>query len=171
MLLAEHDPQWAAEFRVVADDLRRIGDPSWTIEHIGSTAVPGIRVKPVIDIAVRCDAVRLDTHLPALEEAGWRRGSGVRTHPVLIREQAGLRRHIAHFFAPEDWENAHQRGFRDGLRSHPDDARRYERVKIGAAASAPDRSYTDAKSAVVQEVMGRARRARGLPPVVVHDEA
>ncbi|WP_292697288.1 GrpB family protein [Microbacterium sp. 69-10] len=52
-MLVDYDPDWSRQFDDAAAELRAAGDPTWTIEHIGSTAVPGMMAKPVIDIAVR----------------------------------------------------------------------------------------------------------------------
>lgn len=76
-MLVPYDPQWPSLFEAAAADLRAAGNPAWEIEHIGSTAVPGMSAKPVIDIAVRSDD-DLDGYRPLLEEAGWRVGSSVR---------------------------------------------------------------------------------------------
>ncbi|MFE6996439.1 GrpB family protein [Microbacterium sp. NPDC057659] len=169
MILVAHDPDWHRRFEEIADELRRVGDRDWKIEHIGSTAVPGIRAKPIIDLAVRLHGEDdLEHHRLALEGLGWRIGSRVRSHRVMVFETDGVRTRIAHFFAPEQWEHAHQRVFRDWLRQHPDDAERYERGKI--EASADPSSYNSAKTEVVQEIMDRARAARGLPSVDVYDK-
>ncbi|MFE6734508.1 GrpB family protein [Microbacterium sp. NPDC057650] len=168
-MLVAHDPDWQRRFEAIADELRRVGDEDWEIEHIGSTAIPGIRAKPIIDLAVRLRSDEcLEYHLPALEGVGWRLGSRVRSHRVMVFEADGSRTRIAHFFAPDQWEHAHQRVFRDWLQGHPDDARRYERVKI--EASAEPSTYNSAKTSVVQEIMDRARAARGLPSVDVYDK-
>lgn len=171
-MLVEYDSDWPRLFDDAAEALRSAGNPAWTIEHIGSTAVPGMMAKPVIDIAVRLvDQGDLDHHRPGLERGGWRAGSGVRTHRVMLFEQGGARLRIAHFFTPEQWPNAHQRVLRDWLRTHPDDAARYQHAKQEAARRATGRrSYNDAKTAVIQEIMDRARAARGLPAVNVHDK-
>lgn len=171
-MLVDYDPDWSRQFDDAAAELRAAGDPTWTIEHIGSTAVPGMMAKPVIDIAVRLvDQGDFDRHRPGLERGGWRVGSRVRTHRVMLFEQGGVRIRIAHFFTSEQWQNAHQRVLRDWLRIHPDDAARYQQAKQDAARWATSRrSYNDAKTAVIQEIMDRARSARGLPAVNVHDK-
>lgn len=141
----------------------RAADP---IEHIGSTAIPGLSAKPIIDLAVRVeDEHDFERHRPGLERDGWRSGSGVRTHQVMLREQDGTRTHIAHFFVRTAWDEAHQRLFRDWLLAHPFDARRYEDVKrVAARAAAAGRApYNAAKTAIVQEIVDRARAERCLP--------
>lgn len=172
-MLVQYDPQWPAQFEEIAAELRAHGDPSWTIEHIGSTAVPGMRAKPIIDLAVRTDdAEDFERHRPALEEIGWRRGSSVQSHPVMVFEPDGIRTRIAHFFPASDWETVNQRILRDWLRAHPDDADRYVHAKCDAVAAAArgTSTYSAAKTPVIQDLVDRARASRGLPPVPVSDK-
>ena len=160
-------------FREIAAELRMLGDAAWEIEHIGSTAVPGMKAKPIIDVAVRLvDVNSLGDHLTRLEEAGWAIGSGVRTHPVLVFEPDGIRTCIAHFFPTEQWDAANQRILRDWLLTHPDDAIRYRAAKEAAAedAIAGRARYNAGKTAVIQEIVDRARAVRGLAPVPVYDK-
>jgi len=169
-MLAPYDPQWPSLFEEAAVELRAAGNATWEIEHIGSTAVPGMSAKPVIDIAIRSDG-DFDAYRPLLEETGWHVGSGVRTHPVMIFAPAGRRTRIAHFFSPSQWPLAHQRVLRDWLRTHTEDAALYEQTKMHAAISATDcRSYNDGKTLVIQQIMDRARAARGLASVVVFEK-
>lgn len=173
MLLVPSDPSWPLRFEEFATTIRAAGEDGWIIEHIGSTAIPGMSAKPVIDLAVRVETrERLDARLPELEAAGWCVGSGVRTHPVMIRESAGERLAIAHFFPAAEWDLAPQRLLRDWLRTHPADAERYEQVKHDAARAAADEvsSYNAGKTAVIQEIVNSARAARGLEPVNVYDK-
>lgn len=172
-MLVQYDPQWPAQFEEIAAELRAYGDPSWTIEHIGSTAVPGMRAKPIIDLAVRTDGAEdFERHRPALEEIGWRRGSSVQSHPVMVFEPDGIRTRIAHFFPASDWETVNQRILRDWLRAHPDDADRYVHAKCDAVAAAArgTSTYSAAKTPVIQDLVDRARASRGLPPVPVSDK-
>ena len=172
-MLVTYDPEWPTRFEAFAAEIREAGDGAWAIEHIGSTAIPGMRAKPIIDLAVRVeDLGEFATHRQALETAGWRQGSAVRTHPVMIRESGGVRIAIAHFFVAAEWDAVHQRILRDWLREHPEDADRYAHAKCDAvAAEARGRStYNAAKSPVIQELVDRARAARGLPPVPVSDK-
>lgn len=172
-MLVPYDPSWPDRFASAAAQLAAIGGPEWVIEHIGSTAIPGMRAKPVIDLAVRVpDLADVDLHRPALDAAGWVRGSGVRSHPVLLRESGGERTHIAHFFAAADWDAVNQRLLRDWLREHPDDAQRYSRTKCAAVAASArgETTYNAAKAPAIQEIVDRARRSRGLPTVDASDK-
>lgn len=172
-MLVAYDPAWPAQFERIAGELRAHGGAEWVIEHIGSTAIPGMRAKPIIDLAVRiADADDLAAHRAGLESIGWRAGSGVRTHAVMVLESNGIRTAIAHFFEARDWDAANQRLLRDWLRGHPDDADRYRHAKCDAVAAAARRtgSYNAAKTPVIQEIVDRARAARGLPSVPVSDK-
>lgn len=172
-MLVGYDPTWPEQFERIARGIRAHGDADWTIEHIGSTAIPGIRAKPIIDLAVRVrDLDDFETHSPALQAAGWRRGSAVRSHPVMIREADGMRSAIAHFFTADEWDAVHQRLLRDWLLAHPDDADRYSHAKCDAVAAAArgTSTYNAAKTPVIQEIVDRARAARGLPSVPVYDK-
>lgn len=172
-MLVGYDPDWPERFAAIAAEIRAITNPDWLIEHIGSTSIPGMRAKPIIDLAIRVGSLdEVVSHGPALEEAGWRRGSGVRSHPVMILETDGIRTAIAHFFTAGEWDAVNQRLLRDWLRAHPADADRYAHAKCDAVAAAArgTSSYNAAKTPVIQEIVDRARAARGLPSVPVHDK-
>ncbi|WP_223623408.1 GrpB family protein [Microbacterium sp. EST19A] len=173
-MLVSYDPRWPQQFEEIAAEIRTHGSPEWLIEHIGSTAVPGMRAKPIIDVAVRVEGIDdFDAHRSGLEALGWRRGSSVQSHPVMVFEQDGIRTRIAHFFPASDWETVNQRILRDWLRAHPEDADRYTHAKCDAVAVAArgTSTYNAAKTPVIQDLVDRARAARGLPPVPVSDKA
>lgn len=172
-ILVDYDADWPRKFEETAEALRSAGDPQWEIEHIGSTAIPGMRAKPIIDVAIRLrdDADDFERHRPRLESAGWRLGSSVRTHSVMLFESEGHRTRIAHFFEHGDWPTAHQRVLRDWLLSNAADVALYANAKEDAARRSDGRrSYNDAKSEIVQQIMDRARAARGLASVSVYDK-
>ncbi|WP_149083990.1 GrpB family protein [Microbacterium sp. 1S1] len=134
MILVPYDPSWPQRFEEFAASIRTAGAEGWIVEHIGSTAVPGISAKPIIDLAVRIEEhQQFDAHRAGLEAAGWHVGSGIRTHPVMLWESAGERLAIAHFFGAAEWDLAPQRLLRDWLRAHPADVERYEHAKHDAA--------------------------------------
>jgi GrpB-like predicted nucleotidyltransferase (UPF0157 family) len=171
-VLVPYDPGWPERFRAAAADIRRATGTEWPIEHIGSTAIPGLVAKPIIDLAVCVpELTAVDEHRAALAGVGFLPiAAGPRTHRVLVRMSGRERTHIAHFFAADQWETCNQRIFRDWLNTHPADRAKYEQVKIAAAADATGRDYTARKTAVVQEIVDRARAESGLPGVDVWDK-
>ncbi|MBU1802046.1 MAG: GrpB family protein [Actinobacteria bacterium] len=174
-MLSDYDPDWPRAFEVAAAELRNHGREAWPVEHIGSTSVPGLVAKPVIDLAVRVeDVTDLDGRSAALEDAGWLSlAAGPTTHAVRVKQSgSGQRTHIAHFFREEQWERCHQRLFAAWLREHPEDRDRYARLKQALASSGlVGREYTEAKTTLVQEIVDCAANARGLPPIAVRDKA
>ncbi|MCL2516318.1 MAG: GrpB family protein [Microbacteriaceae bacterium] len=171
--LSEYDPAWPAAFERAAAELLTI-EPGWVVEHVGSTAIPGMIAKPVIDVAVRMSAADdAERHRAALEALAWRLNpGGPASRVTFVRVDAsGARTHLAHFYRPADWDAAHQRVFRDWLREHDEDRELYAAAKrAAAAAAASGRDYTALKTDAVQRIMDRARAARGLPPVDVWEK-
>ncbi|RYC13771.1 GrpB family protein [Nocardioides zhouii] len=171
--LVAYDDTWPSQFEAARGGLVAVLGPAWTVEHIGSTAVPGLLAKPVIDLAVRIapDAA-LAAYDDALASAGWLQvGSSVSSHGVRMRLEGAVRTHIAHFFPAEAWDTAHQHLFVAWLRAHDEDRRRYAELKQTLWADGTwGRTYTAAKGAFVQEVVDRARADLGLPPVSVADK-
>jgi GrpB-like predicted nucleotidyltransferase (UPF0157 family) len=134
--VVEHDPAWAGAFRREADRLRgALGACALEVHHIGSTAVPGLAAKPVIDILVEVPSLdELDAKESAMTALGYeargengipgrryyQRGGAVRTHHVhaFVRGHENVGRHLA---------------FRDYLRTHGEIADEYGRIKKAAA--------------------------------------
>ena len=160
-----YDPSWPERF---ARERTRLADAlgplARGIEHIGSTAVPGLDAKPVVDV-LGVDGP-LDAHpaLAAVEALGYESfgEAGVPGRRYFRRRAAGddVNVHVvAH--GGEVW--ADNLLLRDHLRAHPDDARAYAEPKRRAAAAAPDSllRYSDLKADVVRALVARARAERG----------
>ncbi|HEV8390166.1 MAG TPA: GrpB family protein [Dongiaceae bacterium] len=168
--LVEYDPRWPDLFAEEAVRLRATLDPGLIVglEHFGSTAISGMAAKPIIDIliAVRSLAEARAIFVEPLEELGYAFWSDNpktdRLFFVKGMPPYGERRtHHVHVVEPtaEPWLRL---GFRDYLRAHPDEARRYADLKRSlAAAHRTDReAYTDAKAAFVAEIMAKANSQR-----------
>jgi GrpB-like predicted nucleotidyltransferase (UPF0157 family) len=171
--LVAYDAAWPEQFTIARASLVAVLGPGWAVEHIGSTSVPGLVAKPVIDLAVRIPSgVRPTSYDDALAAAGWLQvGSSVSTHEVRMRLDGSVRTHIAHFFPAEGWDTTHQRLFVAWLRDHDDDLLRYANLKRSLVAGGTwGRAYTEAKGAFVQGIVDRARADLGLPPVSVADK-
>ena len=161
--LADYDPRWPALFEREAARLRAALDPSLIVglEHFGSTAIPGLAAKPVIDILIAVRSLpdaraRFVEPLRTLDYVFWAENPRLdrmffvrgmppfgerRTHHVHVTEMRG-----------EMWQRL---AFRDYLRAHPQEAQTYDRLKrrLAVEHQADREAYTEAKSAYVDTVM------------------
>lgn len=156
------------------DELRRTLPEVFTeIEHIGSTAVPGLAAKPIIDLMGAVDDFDpVERREALLNGIGFvRHFNGMTDRLLYVRGSGGARTHILHVVGAQSWPTRNQRMLRDHLREHPADAQRYAALKraIVAADQGPD-DYTRAKTELIQELTDRARANRGLPPVPVWEK-
>lgn len=165
--ILDHDPDWPRQAAEAIGALIAVAPGLFTaIEHIGSTAVPGLAAKPIIDLmaSVReLEVVRPRQH--ELAAIGFHpHDNGMVDRLLYVRADGGVRSHILHVVTSESWPTRNQRILRDYLRKHPDDAARYAHLKreIVAAGTAPG-EYARAKTSLVQELTDRARAERGLP--------
>ena len=171
--LAPYDPRWPELAAQEAAHLRAClpGELLGRVEHFGSTAVPGLVAKPVVDLLVETPdlAAARSAFPPVLEAQGydafWRPTRGDDGPPWYLwfikRDAAGARTHHIHVVEPhfEHWERLL---FRDHLRAHPEVGEAYGDLKRRLAADHPgDRvAYTEGKTAFVVEVTARAKATR-----------
>jgi GrpB-like predicted nucleotidyltransferase (UPF0157 family) len=167
--LAAHEPVWALEARNRLDQIATIlGDNLIESHHIGSTSLPGILAKPIIDLlpVVRSLAA-VDSDQSRWLGAGyrWRGENGIagRRFCTLDDLRTGRRLVHAHVFEHGAPEAERHLAFRDYLRCFPDEARAYEAEKLRAAALHPDDSlaYSEAKSEWIIACLQRALDWRG----------
>ncbi|MDB4936809.1 MAG: hypothetical protein JWP87_3781 [Labilithrix sp.] len=162
--LAEHDEGWA---RIAAREAERlggaIGPALLEVHHIGSTSIPGIRAKPIVDLLpVVSTLTEVDERRAAVEALGyeWYGDYGIPGRRYCILKDAATGRRVAqlHVFASGSERIAQHVGFRDYLRAHPDEARAYEAEKIAARGLHPDdvNAYNDAKSPWIKGCDARA---------------
>jgi GrpB-like predicted nucleotidyltransferase (UPF0157 family) len=166
-----YDPEWPTMFEKERDHLRSClpGDLVKRIEHFGSTAVPGLAAKPIVDILVEVTDLEETKRriAPVLEAQGydyfWRPFSGDDTPPFyawfIKRDASGRRTHHIHMVEAhfEHWDRLL---FRDYLIQHPAVAREYAELKT-RLSERHDRdrvAYTEAKSEFILAVTARARR-------------
>jgi GrpB-like predicted nucleotidyltransferase (UPF0157 family) len=159
-----YDPSWPERFDREAAAIRRaLGDGfAYRVVHVGSTAVPGLAAKPIIDVALEVpDRARWSSLVAPLAGLGyvhWAENPDT-TKMFFVKGMPpfGTRRtHHVHVHAPEAVATLVR--FRDHLRSHPDDAARYEAVKRELAERHPtDRDvYTSGKAEFVRAVLRKA---------------
>lgn len=169
--IRDYDPCWPAAAAAAAAELRQAVPGLFTeLEHIGSTAVPGLAAKPVIDLMGAVPALAdVTDREPALVALGYRRMDTPMPGRLFYpRDQDGRRAHHLHVVLADTWATRNERLLRDYLRGHPADARRYGTLKRHLAGRAGDPAeYTRAKTALIQVLTDRARAARGLPSVPV----
>ena len=159
--IVDYDPRWPEFFRHESNRIRAaLGDRVLRLEHTGSTSVPGLAAKSIIDITlVVADSTNEAAYVPALEGAGYR---------LRIREPEWYEHRM--FKGPDTDLNLHVFSigcaeidrillFRDWLRTNPADRDLYARTKLELARrewkSVDD--YASAKTAVVEEILARAR--------------
>lgn len=164
IIIVEYDPNWPNLFEREANRIRSVlGSKALQIEHVGSTSVPGLCAKPIIDILlVVKNSADEPSYVPALEEAGY---------SLQIREPEWFEHRL--FKGPDTDINIHvfSEGasevdrilrFRDWLRSNESDSNKYAQVKRRLAKNKwrHVQHYADAKTSIVQEIMERANSIR-----------
>ncbi|WP_017584892.1 GrpB family protein [Nocardiopsis ganjiahuensis] len=166
----DHDPRWVEWFAELRDRLAPpLAGLPVTVEHVGSTSVPGCAAKPIIDVdVVMADASPLPEVIRRLVALGYRHEGDLGIvgrdafeaptgHPEhhLYAVVEGSRPHLDHVL------------LRNWLRTHPEDVHRYSQLKrkLGARFAPDDeghRSYLRAKSSLVEELLGQAYTGAGL---------
>jgi GrpB-like predicted nucleotidyltransferase (UPF0157 family) len=172
ILILEYDPAWPSLFEAERETLQAaIGEWAVAIEHVGSTSVPGLAAKPIIDIGIALRSFEDALHcITPLFEMGYQclgeYGLPGRVFfrkltdsPAPGQEGGGVgRTHHIHAYQQDHHEFVQQMLFRDYLRAHPEAAREYEQLKRRLASEHTDMNeYAMAKSEFVHEILGRAR--------------
>jgi GrpB-like predicted nucleotidyltransferase (UPF0157 family) len=165
--LVDYDPAWPALF--VREERRiraALGDRVLRLEHTGSTSVPGLAAKPIIDMTMIVpDSSDESSYVGDLEAAGYVlriREPNWYEHRVFKGPDSDVNLHT---FSPGCPELERMVGFRDWLRTHDDDRNLYELTKRELAAREWKyvQHYADAKTAVVEEIIARAGLPAGMP--------
>jgi len=161
--LVDYDPDWPRLFQREADRIRAVlGERVVQLKHVGSTSVPGLAAKPIIDIMLIVpDSSDEPAYIPDLEAAGY----------VLVIREPDWYQHRCfkgpdtninlHIYSPGCPEIERYLLFRDRLRGHPGDREHYQRVKRELAERdwTYVQQYADAKTEVVEAIIVRAREA------------
>lgn len=166
--VVDHDPAWAGRFdeqRVLLEGLLApwLAGP---VEHIGSTAVPGLRAKPVIDMLAPVDSLaRARAAIPVLADAGWAfwpEDPCGRYRLWLLRPRPEARTHHLQVIEGEDPHARALLAFRDALRAGAGLRREYASLKETLSARHPGNrnAYTNAKGAFIERVL----RQEGVSP-------
>ncbi|PTL85718.1 GrpB family protein [Vitiosangium sp. GDMCC 1.1324] len=164
ILLVDYDPEWPVLFAREAEKIRAaLGDRALLIEHAGSTSVPGLMAKPIIDIIVAvADSGDESTYVPALEAVGYQlriREPEWEQHRLLKGTHPDVNMHV---FTIGSREISRMLMMRDWLRSNEAERELYAATKRELASRTWKyvQNYADAKSTVIAEIMARAEAAR-----------
>ena len=154
--IVEHDPGWPRRYERERERIATaLGRAALRIEHVGSTAVPGLAAKPIVDVLVAVADPEDESLRGALEGAGYRlrvREPGHRMFRTPSRDV-----HV-HLWAGEDPQVARTLAFRDRLRASPADRAEYERLKRELARRewSDMNEYAEAKTPLIEAILARA---------------
>lgn len=164
-----YDPIWPDRYREIAERIRSaLGMRALSIEHVGSTSVPGLHAKPVIDIDLTvADSNRESAWLPQLQRAGFTltvREPWWYEHRCLTVETPRCNLHVWSPGCPEAYRH---RLFRDWLRDSDEDREVYRDIKLTAAEASNSHgeaisAYNERKTEVLRQIYQRAFAAAGL---------
>ena len=168
--VVEYDPGWIAAFEKEAAILNTVfGQRVVEVHHIGSTSVPDLAAKPIIDILIVLDHTDdINSFDRAMEDAGYRVRGECLDAPVpgtpgrfyFTKETNGVRSHHVHVYAKDHWEISDKLAFRDYLRAHPTTAAAYGELKqrIAVQHRFDNLGYMHAKDGFVKSTLLDARR-------------
>ncbi|ATL68988.1 GrpB family protein [Nocardia terpenica] len=163
--LVPYNPQWPQRYRDLVEAVREaLGTAVLATQHVGSTSVPGLAAKDVIDIDLTVADPRDEAaYVPALERLGYVlviREPWWHEHRCLRLEDPAANLHV---FGPDCPEIIRHRMFRDWLRDNPDDRALYERGKRAAIPGGGTMmAYNLRKQDVIREIYERMFRAAGM---------
>jgi GrpB-like predicted nucleotidyltransferase (UPF0157 family) len=164
IIVIPYDPAWRDLFVESAGPMREaLGDVALRIDHIGSTSIPGIAAKPIVDILISVATFEpFDKIEKPLNSVGyvWRPENTDKSKRY-FREMEGMRRTHLHVHLNGSWGQQFVLLFRDYLRQHPEDRRRYEAVKYALAKKyryGERLKYVEGKSPIIWEIMQRANQ-------------
>jgi GrpB-like predicted nucleotidyltransferase (UPF0157 family) len=166
IVLVDYNPAWPLRFGEEANRIRSaLGGAALRVEHTGSTSVPGLPAKPIIDITLAvADSASEAEYSPALEGTGYRLRicePGWYEHRMFQSPEANVNIHV---FSADCPEIDRMLAFRDWLRINPADRELYARSKRVLARQNWKyiQEYADAKTAVIEEILSRARNTAPL---------
>lgn len=161
IVLEAYNCCWPEQFRREAEKIRRaLGPAALSVEHVGSTSVPGLCAKPILDILLLvADADQENSYVPALTGAGYIlriREPEWFQHRMFKGEEPAVNLHVFSRRCPEAMRML---AFRDWLRTHDGDRERYASAKRRLAGRRWRyvQDYADAKTDVIREILRHAR--------------
>ncbi len=174
--LSAYDPNWPILFQQEADQIAEVmGDDALEIEHIGSTSVPGLSAKPIIDVLLVVEELGpVDSYEKRLEPLGYHAYAHIDFNKAehLFLWKGEPRTHHLHIVEYATWEHQRHIIFRDYLRRHPEVARQYEAVKreLAVAFQAKRPAYTKGKTAFIKSIVAYALEEIANPSLRLFDQ-
>jgi GrpB-like predicted nucleotidyltransferase (UPF0157 family) len=162
-VVVAYDPQWPRWFEDLRDRIDpALADVTHVTEHVGSTAVPGLAAKPIIDVdVVVSDGTAVDPAIKALAAAGWRHQGdlGIKGREAFVPPAGAIYHHLYVVVADNQPHRDHI-DLRDFLRMHPGQADRYAELKhhLAPLLKTDRTAYTDGKADMITEFLRLARR-------------
>lgn len=163
IVIADYDPEWPRRFgRERARIIAALGPAALSVEHVGSTSVPGLAAKPIVDVLLVVeDAGDEDAYLPALEKAGYVlrvREPDWEEHRMVRTPEKDVHVHV---FSPDSGEVERLLLLRDHLRDDEVDRERYAGTKRELASKdwPSMQHYADAKTGIIEDILARASRS------------
>ncbi len=161
MPLVDYDQRWPQHFQDTAQRVRQVlGEQALAVEHIGSTAVPRLAAKPIVDVLLTvADVTAEDAYVPRLESVGFVLRVREPEHRMLRTPARDVHLHVYESDSPEVRDYL---DLRDWLRVDASDRELYEATKRQLARKQWDdmNQYADAKADVIRDVLSRARAWR-----------
>jgi GrpB-like predicted nucleotidyltransferase (UPF0157 family) len=166
IVIVPYDPRWPEMFRQEADAISAVFGPELiSIHHIGSTSIPGMSAKPIIDIMpVMRNIESVDSFDAAMIELGYdpKGENGIPSRRHFVKGGDVDRTHHIHAYEPDNPQVARHLDFRDYLIAYPDEAEKYASLKIELARQYPHDiiGYMMGKDAFIKDIIRKAYKWR-----------
>jgi GrpB-like predicted nucleotidyltransferase (UPF0157 family) len=171
-----HDPKWQEMFKVESNRVREaLGENVVAVHHIGSTAIPCIYAKPIIDLLVEVkDITKVDGQDTSMESLGYEvMGEfGISGRRYFRKDnQEGIRTHQIHIFTVGSDQVKRHLAFRDYMIAHPEDAQNYSELKRSLARKYPTNidGYMDGKDEFIRDIDKKATQWQVLQASAASD--
>ncbi|TET77291.1 MAG: GrpB family protein [Candidatus Heimdallarchaeota archaeon] len=162
--LKPYNPQWKEFFKKEKKLISSVITAFLIdIQHIGSTAIPNIVAKPIIDVAVAIDSLdNIEKIIPPLENIGfiYRGEQGIPDRHMFVKGGENYRTHHLHVMQKDHYEWNKHILFRDYLKKHPNDAKQYSELKqkLFLKYGNDREKYTESKSEFIQNIIEKAKK-------------
>lgn len=157
-----HNPEWNADFLKAREEITQVlCDEVICINHIGSTAIPGIYAKPIIDVLIGVKSIgKVDSYNDKMSEIGYyAKGEyGIAGRRYFVKGEP-KRTHHVHIFQIDDPQIDRHINFRDYMIAHPEEAKKYEELKKGLAEEHKydANHYVNGKNSFIQSIDRKAQ--------------